>query len=74
MPHACLWLFYLSSRDGVVCLRFMYFVNNITAFLPLVLQAADLANITSDDTLNLECVVGKGSWGTVYKGKTCCAL
>lgn len=36
------------------------------------LQVEELVKPTSDDALQLDCVLGKGAWGTVYKGTVSC--
>eukprot|EP00983_Pelagomonas_calceolata_P013813 442490-Pelagomonas_calceolata.AAC.1 len=49
-----------TSRKGVQCMD-----------APMrELQVASLYNVSSDDVLRLQNVIGKGAWGTVYKGQS----
>jgi len=40
-----------------------------SSFVAVGLQAADMVKSSTEDMLELYCVLGKGAWGTVYKGE-----
>eukprot|EP00983_Pelagomonas_calceolata_P053073 1143144-Pelagomonas_calceolata.AAC.1 len=44
-----------------------HFLTYTHTYMHTRLQVEGLVKPTHDDTLKLECVLGKGAWGTVYK-------